>query len=437
MFGWHGRACFDVHAKTRVVQICQVRRQVHPADVFDGGLFVIKLGRAKMLQTWKSSCDSPGVRKMTNRAWFRKSTSFWRRLLRRQKKGISFLLGRRWVYQILVLSGDDVAVVEKMGSTWFNLVVPFEPEEAGFTGWSSNGRNWQRFAVDELATSYSCVYQVRSKDFDRGILHCWQHFKWKCGRSFGNYAPPKSVHIPLNFRRGRCFVPLPFPPKLLPHQANHRQLNDTILPCSILLNWRSFCPRPVWQDIVELLLRTVLGQVHSLSFIVTCTIPILRECSSYLEVDSARVYWTVYVCRQFLEDWGLFNEVLLNSQMSFACVPDCVFCYFASTPRFSSDSSDLARDADSRGVWIGDNQTLLDSHRAKIKHVEKSEVCVCFFFSLMSYLWGNWGTVSENGDSRVISRHGSCIGTGCRFPWQAAARAQLAPFFGLPKRVGS
>ena len=34
-------ACFDVRVKTRVVQICQVQRQVHPADVFDGGLFVI------------------------------------------------------------------------------------------------------------------------------------------------------------------------------------------------------------------------------------------------------------------------------------------------------------------------------------------------------------------------------------------------------------
>ena len=33
---------------------------------------MIKLGRAKMFQTWKSSRDSPGVRKMTNSAWFRK-----------------------------------------------------------------------------------------------------------------------------------------------------------------------------------------------------------------------------------------------------------------------------------------------------------------------------------------------------------------------------
>ena len=59
-------ACFDVRAKTRVVQICQVQRQVHLADVFDGGLFVIKLGRTKMLQTWNSSCNSRRARKMTS-----------------------------------------------------------------------------------------------------------------------------------------------------------------------------------------------------------------------------------------------------------------------------------------------------------------------------------------------------------------------------------
>ena len=68
--------CFDVGAKTRVVQICQVRRQVHLADVYDGGLFVIKLGRAKTLQTWKSSCNSPGARKMTNSAGGSESQHF-------------------------------------------------------------------------------------------------------------------------------------------------------------------------------------------------------------------------------------------------------------------------------------------------------------------------------------------------------------------------
>ena len=60
-------ASFDVRgAKTSVAQICQVRRQVHLADVFDGGLFVIKLGRTKKLQTWNSSCNSLGARKMTS-----------------------------------------------------------------------------------------------------------------------------------------------------------------------------------------------------------------------------------------------------------------------------------------------------------------------------------------------------------------------------------
>ena len=33
----------------------------------------------------------------------------------------------------------------------------------------------------------------------------------------------------------------------------------------------------------------------------------------------------------FLRTEGFFNEVLLNSQMSFARVPDCVFSCFGST----------------------------------------------------------------------------------------------------------
>ena len=114
-------ACFDVRAKTRVVQICQVQRQVHLADVFDGGLFVIKLGRTKMLQTWNSSCNSRRARKMTSNL-VPKVNIFWSCLLGRQSKSASFSLGWRWVYQILVLSGDDVAVVEKMGSTWSFLL---------------------------------------------------------------------------------------------------------------------------------------------------------------------------------------------------------------------------------------------------------------------------------------------------------------------------
>ena len=82
-------ACFEVRAKTRVVQICQVQRQVHPADVFDGGLFVIKLGRTKKLQTWNSSCNSPGAGKMTSNL-VPKVNIFWRCVLRRQNKGNTF-----------------------------------------------------------------------------------------------------------------------------------------------------------------------------------------------------------------------------------------------------------------------------------------------------------------------------------------------------------
>ena len=36
----------------------------------------------------------------------------------------------------------------------------------------------------------------------------------------------------------------------------------------------------------------------------------------------------------FLRTEGFLNEVLLNSQMSFACVPDCVFSSFGSTQSF-------------------------------------------------------------------------------------------------------
>ena len=198
-----------------------------------------------------------------------------------------FLLGRRWVYQILVLSGDDVVVLGKKGSTWFNLVVPFEPEEAGFTRWSSHWRNWQRFAVDELAAGYCCGYQVGSKHFDRGILHRWQHFKWKCARSFGHY-PPKNVSV---FRvclrtswtnntvrwisGGEDVLFLAFlrlnEAETIPKHlvAKHQQcfflqVGQAVKWHNLTLHqffssWRSFCPQPAWQDIVEVSSRIVLG----------------------------------------------------------------------------------------------------------------------------------------------------------------------------------
>ena len=119
---------------------------------------------------------------------------FWRCLLRPSNKGISFSLG--WKYQILVLSGDDA-------KTWLRSLCCLQ--KSGRSRWFSTPWPW-------LTTS----------EFDHGILrcYCWQHFKCKCGRSFGNYPPKKRVHIScllknfvnkqhreVNFRRGRCFVP--------------------------------------------------------------------------------------------------------------------------------------------------------------------------------------------------------------------------------------
>ena len=146
------------------------------------------------------------------------------------------------------------------GKNGFNLVAPFEPEEAGFTRWSSHWRNWQRIAVDKLTRVYCCGGQVGSKDFDRGILYCWQHFKWKCGRSFGSYPAKKCPKIRVCLRTswtnntvrwisgGEDVLSLAF---LRLDEAEavaetscgkrsavcfcrwDRQLNDTILPCTI------------------------------------------------------------------------------------------------------------------------------------------------------------------------------------------------------------
>ena len=40
----------------------------------------------------------------------------------------------------------------------------------------------------------------------------------------------------------------------------------------------------------------------------------------------------------FLRTEGFLNQVLLNSQMSFACVPDCVFLASEAPHRFLSDT---------------------------------------------------------------------------------------------------
>ena len=71
-------------------------------------------------------------------------------------------------------------------------------------------------------------------------------------------------------------------------------------------------------------------KVHSLSFMVTCTIPSWENVLHTLRWT----VWNVYMCRQFLEDWGLFQRSSLKSQMSFAFQPGCVLSSFGSTSRF-------------------------------------------------------------------------------------------------------
>ena len=111
-----------------------------------------------------------------------------------------------------------------------------------------------------------------------------------------------------------------------------------------------------------LLLRTVLGygwandqitKVHSLSLI-----PILRECSSYVEVDSAREYWTVSVCRQFLEDGGLFQWNSLKFTDEFC------LCALKSAPSFSSHTSGLDEMLTEGGFGWGEILRLTDSEKS-------------------------------------------------------------------------
>ena len=62
---------------------------------------------------------------------------------------------------------DNVAVVEKIDSTWFNLVVPFEPKQAGLPV-DETGNDLQ--LTSDLNTAYCRVFTSKgSKDFDRGI----------------------------------------------------------------------------------------------------------------------------------------------------------------------------------------------------------------------------------------------------------------------------
>ena len=58
----------------------------------------------------------------------------------------------------------------------------------------------------------------------------------------------------------------------------------------------------------------------------------------------------------FLRTEGFFNEVILNSQISFACEPDCVSSCFGSTQIFVRHSG-LNDETLTEGVWMGGNFT--------------------------------------------------------------------------------
>ena len=83
---------------------------------------------------------------------------------------------------------DNVAVVEKMDSTWFNLVVPFEPKQAGLAV-DETGNDLQ--LTSDLNTAYCRVYQVGSKEirpWNTSLLTTFQVEVWK---KFWKLSPPK------------------------------------------------------------------------------------------------------------------------------------------------------------------------------------------------------------------------------------------------------
>ena len=115
-----------------------------------------------------------------------------------------------------MLSGDDVAVVDKMGSTWSFLLSLKKQASPGGLPIDETGNDLQ------LTSSPECIVVFTRPD--QRILNV-EYFivdnisSGKCGRSFGNY-PAKNVHIScllqnlvkkqrceVTFRRGRYFFP--------------------------------------------------------------------------------------------------------------------------------------------------------------------------------------------------------------------------------------
>ena len=133
------KACFDVRAKTRVVQICRIQRQVHLADVFDGGLFVIKLGRTKKTPnmeffTWQFFVT------FLSPSW--RSLSLW-------KGHLTIPIRSLWITWHVILRGPGA----RWQATWFRRSTFLEdvsfgrqlkmsiPNPCAFWRWRGRGKN--------------------------------------------------------------------------------------------------------------------------------------------------------------------------------------------------------------------------------------------------------------------------------------------------------
>ena len=211
-------ACLDVHVKTSVVQIYQVQRQVDFADVFDGGLFVIKLGRTKMLQAWRSSCNSRGARKMTSNL-VPTVNIFLKMSTQTSEERYHFFT---WLKMSIPNPCAFWRWRGGSGKKGFNMV------ELGRSFWAWRSRFHQVvFPLTKLATicSWRARHSVllwlpgRIKAFwpwNTLLLTTFQVEVWK---KFWKVSTPKSAHIScllknfvnkqhreVNFRRGRCLA---------------------------------------------------------------------------------------------------------------------------------------------------------------------------------------------------------------------------------------
>ena len=168
---------------------------------------MIKLGRAKMFQTWKSSRDSPGVRKMTNSAWFRKFEDVFSDV--RRKVSVFYLAEDEYNKSLCFLAMTWPWWKKRVqhGSTWLFLLSLKKQVSPGGLPIDETGNDLQltssphRILVftrsDQriLTMEYFIVDNISSGSVEEVLVT----------------IPPKSVHIPFEFQEGKMFCSLAFP----------------------------------------------------------------------------------------------------------------------------------------------------------------------------------------------------------------------------------